>query len=87
MTDDVGNEATDIFDDDASQVVQSIMLMRIYDMLTCIARGVNPTEAQAVFEAHSMGKILGPAPSFDMADEVSETNEVEDHMADGIDDV
>lgn len=59
----------DVFDEDTSQIVQSIMLMRIYDMLTCIARGVNPTEAAAVFEAHSLGKILGPAPSFDMGDE------------------
>lgn len=65
----MSEEETDVFDNDTSQVVQSIMLMRIYDMLTCIARGVNPTEAAAVFEAHSLGKILGPAPSFDMSED------------------
>jgi hypothetical protein len=49
-------------------------------MLTCIARGINPTEADVLFKGHAMGKIFGPAPSFDMADEVSETDEVEDDV-------
>lgn len=71
------DEPKDVFDNDTSQVVQSIMLMRIYDMLTCIARGINPTEAQSVYEAHAAGKILGPPPSFDMADEVSEVDNVQ----------
>lgn len=70
-------EESSAFDDDTSQVVQTIMLMRIYDMLTCIARGINPTEADMIFKGHAMGKIFGPAPSFDMGDEVSETHEAE----------
>lgn len=65
MTD---NEA-DVFDSDTSEVVQTIMLMRIYDMLTCIARAANPTEADAIFKGHALGKIFGPAPSFDMSED------------------
>jgi hypothetical protein len=67
---DVGSEATDVFDEGTSEVVQTIMLMRIYDMLTCIARASNPTEADMIFKGHAAGKIFGPAPSFDMGDEV-----------------
>lgn len=59
----------DVFDNDTSEVVQTIMLMRIYDMLTCIARGINAAEADMIFKGHAMGKIFGPAPSFDMGDE------------------
>ncbi|QGH76334.1 hypothetical protein SEA_DAUBENSKI_24 [Streptomyces phage Daubenski] len=69
-------ETPGVFDEGTSEVVTAIMLMRIYDVLTCIARGINPTEAQAVYEAHMQGKILGPPPSFDMSDAV------EDHMDD-----
>ncbi|WNM73288.1 hypothetical protein SEA_LIANDRY_23 [Streptomyces phage Liandry] len=60
---------TDMFDEDASSVVNAIMLMRIYDMLTCIARGVNKEEAEIIFRGHALGKVFGPAPSFDMSDE------------------
>lgn len=69
MTDETEN---DVFDSDTSEVVQTIMLMRIYDMLTCIARGVNATEADAIFKGHAVGKIFGPAPSFDMAEPTEE---------------
>lgn len=72
MTDNIDNDNSaggDVFDNDTSEVVQTIMLMRIYDMLTCIARGINPTEADMIFKGHAIGKIFGPAPSFDMGDE------------------
>ncbi|WNM72905.1 hypothetical protein SEA_PERSIMMON_22 [Streptomyces phage Persimmon] len=59
---------TDMFDEDASSVVNAIMLMRIYDMLTCIARGVNKEEAEIIFRGHALGKVFGPAPSFDMSE-------------------
>lgn len=74
MTDDSNSDGSEelasAFDEDVSEVVQTIMLMRIYDMLTCIARGINPTEADAIFKGHGMGKIFGPAPSFDMEEDV-----------------
>jgi hypothetical protein len=65
---------TDMFDEDASPVVNAIMLMRIYDMLTCIARGVNKEEAEIIFRGHALGKVFGPAPSFDMSDEADESD-------------
>lgn len=75
MTDKTNNEQepSDAFDENASSVVQTILLMRIYDMLVCIGRGVNPNETEAIFKGHAMGKIFGPAPSFDMADEADES--------------
>ena len=73
MTDKTENEETaGVFDEDTTSVVHTILLMRIYDMLTCIARGVNPTEADVIYQGHALGKIFGPAPSFDMADEATE---------------
>jgi hypothetical protein len=63
-------EENDVFDDDTSQVVQTIMLMRIYDMLTVIARAQSPAEADVIFKGHQLGKIFGPAPSFDMSEDV-----------------
>lgn len=74
MTDNTDKDVEEpsAFDEDTSQVVQTIMLMRIYDMLTCIARGVNPTEADMIFKGHALGKIFGPAPSFDMAEPTEE---------------
>lgn len=76
MTDKSDSEETaGVFDEDTSTVVQTILLMRIYDMLTCIARGVNPNEADVIFQGHSIGKIFGPAPSFDMGDESDEATE------------
>ncbi|AIW02526.1 hypothetical protein AXJ18_gp027 [Streptomyces phage Jay2Jay] len=75
MSDEIEN---DVFDEDTSSVVNTIMLMRIYDMLTCIARGVNPQEAEVIFRGHQLGKIFGPAPSFDMGDELSEPDTTEE---------
>lgn len=62
-------EESDVFDEDTSQVVQTIMLMRIYDMLTVIARALSPAEADVIYKGHSIGKVFGPAPSFDMAED------------------
>jgi surfactin synthase thioesterase subunit len=62
-------EVTDIFQEDTTDIVHTILLMRIYDMVTAIARKVNPRDADIIFEGHSLGKIFGPAPSFDMSDE------------------
>lgn len=68
---DAGSEATDVFAEDASEIVQTIMLFRIYDVMMCIARAVNPDEAKAVFDAHSAGKTFSPPPSFVMGDDIA----------------
>lgn len=68
-------ELSDAFDEDASSVVQTILLMRIYDMLVCIGRGVNPYETETIFKGHAQGKIFGPAPSFDMSHEAEPMSE------------
>lgn len=75
MTESDDSELASAFDEDTSQVVQTIMLMRIYDMLTVIARALSPAEADVIYKGHSIGKVFGPAPAFDMGDEVSETDE------------
>ncbi len=75
MSDEIEN---DVFDEDTSSVVNTIMLMRIYDMLTCIARGVNPQEAEVIFRGYQLGKIFGPAPSFDMGEDMSEADTTEE---------
>lgn len=62
-------EQKDVFDEDVSQVVNTIMLMRIYDMLLVIARGMNADEAVEAVKKHRDGKILGPPPSWDMSDD------------------
>ncbi|WDS51822.1 hypothetical protein SEA_PEPPERWOOD_25 [Streptomyces phage Pepperwood] len=69
------NEPQDVFAEDASEIVQTIMLLRIYDVMMCIARAVNPDEAKAVFDAHSAGKTFSPPPSFVMGDEVASNEE------------
>ncbi|QBP30821.1 hypothetical protein KNU49_gp023 [Streptomyces phage EGole] len=66
------NEPQDVFAEDASEIVQTIMLFRIYDVMMCIARAVNPDEAKAVFDAHSAGKTFSPPPSFVMDEEESD---------------
>lgn len=68
----------DVFDDDVAETVQTILLMRIYDMLTVIARKVSPNEANVIYAGHQMGKIFGPAPSFDMGEEDSENEATEE---------
>ena len=72
MTDETDSDIADVFDEDTSSVVNTILLMRIYDMLTCIARAQNPTEADIIFKGHAMGKIFGPAPAFDMSESTEE---------------
>lgn len=64
-----GEEPKDVFDESAAEVVNTIMLLRIYDMLLIIARGINQSEAIEAVTAHRDGKILGPPPSWDMSDD------------------
>lgn len=77
MTDESDNDPKDVFSDDESQIVHTIMLLRLYDVMMCVARGVNPDEAVKLLALHQQGKIAGPPPFFDMGDEVTETDDVE----------
>jgi hypothetical protein len=76
MNDNIDNDNStggeDVFNHQTTSIVHTILLMRIYDVLMCIARGINPSEAMDVYEAHHIGKILGPAPSFNMSHEADE---------------
>lgn len=51
-------------------MVNYIMLHRIYDMLTLIAKGsVGVDEVQKMVDYHDKGYLLGPSPSFTPSDE------------------
>jgi hypothetical protein len=68
MQNEPGAEETDVFDKDSYEVVNTIMLLRLYDVMMCVARGVNPEEAVKLLALHKQGKIAGPPPSWDMSD-------------------
>lgn len=63
-----------VFDEesDTNTIVNTILLLRIYDVLMCLAREINPEEAYKVYDAHSKGKIFSPPPSFVMDDSVED---------------
>lgn len=44
--------------------INVIYQMRIYDMLTVIARNLNKDEADALVEEHSRGRVVGPPPVY-----------------------
>ncbi len=69
MQNEPGAEETDVFDRDSYEVVNTIMLLRLYDVMMCVARGVNPEEAVKLLALHKSGKIAGPPPSWDMAED------------------
>lgn len=51
-------------------MVNYIMLHRIYDMLTLIAKdSVGVDEVQKMVDYHDKGYLLGPSPSFTPSDE------------------
>jgi len=56
--------------EDNLPMVNYIMLHRIYDMLTLIAKGlVGPEEVSKMIEYHEQGFLLGPAPSYSPGEE------------------
>jgi hypothetical protein len=59
----------DAFDKDSKDIVHTIMLFRIYDMLSIIAHAVDYDKAAEMIKDHSEGKIWGPSPSWNMSDE------------------
>jgi hypothetical protein len=51
--------------EDNLPMVNYIMLHRIYDMLTLIAKGtVGADEVSKMVDYHEQGYLLGPAPSY-----------------------
>ena len=56
--------------EDNLPMVNYIMLHRIYDMLTLIAKGlVGTEEVSKMIEYHEQGFLLGPAPSYSPGEE------------------
>jgi len=56
--------------EDNLPMVNYIMLHRIYDMLTLIAKGsVGADEVSKMVEYHEQGFLLGPAPSYTPVEE------------------
>lgn len=45
-------------------MVNYIMLHRIYDMLTIMANKADPEKTSKMIEYHEQGFLLGPGPSF-----------------------
>lgn len=62
----------DAFDKESYETVSLITMLRIYDLLLVIARGINEDEAVQAARLHAEGKVLGPPPSWNMSDEQSD---------------
>jgi len=59
--------------EDNLDMVNYIMLHRIYDLLTLIANKlVGPEDVSKMVEYHNQGFLLGPAPSYTAPEENSE---------------
>lgn len=54
----------DAFNEEDNAIIQTIVLMRIYDALIALLQNSNPDIAQDLLQAHLEGLILGPAPYF-----------------------
>lgn len=50
-------------------MVNYIMLHRIYDMLTIMANKADPEKTAKMIEYHEQGFLLGPSPSFSPSEE------------------
>lgn len=50
-------------------MVNYIMLHRIYDMLTIMANKADPEKTAKMIEYHEQGFLLGPTPSFTPAED------------------
>lgn len=57
-----------VFHPNNIQNVSLITLLRCYDLLAVIARGVNAVEAESVLDVHEAGGIVGSAPWLDAHD-------------------
>ena len=50
-------------DEQTANIVNTIVLMRIYDVLLLILDNLNPTDARRVAEGHENGQFLSSNPS------------------------
>ena len=55
--------------EDNLEMVNYIMLHRIYDLLSIMAIHFEPEKAKQMIEYHTEGYLLGPTPSFTPNDE------------------
>jgi hypothetical protein len=64
MQEDLSNRNSNDLEDNLP-MVNYIMLHRIYDMMSLIAKGsVGQEETSKMIEYHEKGYLLGPAPSY-----------------------
>lgn len=69
MQEDLNNQTSSNLEDNLP-MVNYIMLHRIYDVLSLIAKGsVGQEEVSKMIEYHEQGYLLGPTPSFKVNDQ------------------
>ena len=69
MQEDLSNQNSNDLEDNLP-MVNYIMLHRIYDMISLIAKGsVGQEEVSKMIEYHEQGYLLGPTPSFKVDDQ------------------
>lgn len=64
-----GIEKKDPFSPENVGAVQTVVLMRIYDVLMTILQDANPDMAKQLHELHAAGQILGSLPYLDISPE------------------
>lgn len=57
---------SDPFDAETAPGLSLIVLMRIYDVQMALLAKTDPDAAEALYEAHAKGHIIGPLPAIDM---------------------
>ena len=55
--------ASELFSDEDAKAINSITLMRIYDVLGAILSHLDPDMAEALLEKHKAGGLTGPPPT------------------------
>lgn len=64
MTDEVNSDTETELDE--NDILNVIMLGRIYDMLVVIAQKTNPEDTEQMLRLHADGKLFGPPPLWNM---------------------
>lgn len=66
------SEDQDALDEKFAMPVLVIQLSRVYDALMVLIRMGDPDAFNAILEAHSNGKLIGPAPMYIMEEDQQE---------------
>lgn len=74
MTDNTAENEPD-FEPMTTEEAHLITLMRIYDVLLGIYTNMDEVKAEALMELHGLGRLLGPIPAFDLAGQISDSDD------------